>query len=292
METGKPLLKEASRIPRKPERPYLSSLKSYPMNTRRRPLQTYSKRTPSTESTTEPAPKRRCIASPSVSIIQHEDTPLAPSEPEQNTTSLRSSPPNNQPPAKRGTITAYFQKIAPQPPVRTSSSELSSEPTEPTITPPSSPPTITPMKRRTRRLNTRIATRHMDEIGSNDEDDRHDEKGELTEIRGANGVEPLTNVHYTTPSRTGSSTSDRPDNISGAGSERDKRRGKRRREKRTASVQTTLGLSTTEPQYTECKECDMLYNHLHETDVKYHARRHAALQRAKARASAGRDVAE
>lgn len=61
--------------------------------------------------------------------------------------------------------------------------------------------------------------------------------------------------------------------------------GKRREKKgkKTPSAQTTLSLSVRETQYTECAGCGMLYNHLHKTDVRYHARRHDALRRARMR---------
>ncbi|KAI1432970.1 hypothetical protein GGR50DRAFT_546876 [Xylaria sp. CBS 124048] len=289
MELDGPLAKEASRIPRKPERPYMSSLKSSSMDTRRRRLQTYSKRTSSIESTTEPALKRRRVNTSSTTIPQHDDIPVAPSEPEQSVIPPSASC-NALPPAKKGTINAYFQKIIPQPLANTSSPAPSSDPVEPTVTPPSSPPRISTRKRRMRRLKTRVATRHVDEAGSNAEDDEDGEKRELS--NGVQDGKPATHGEALGLSQTPNALN-QSESTSRDGPTMDKRReNRRRRESRTASIQTTLGLSTTEPQYTECKECDMLYNHLHEADVKYHARRHAALRRAKARASAGSEVVE
>ncbi|KAI2624491.1 hypothetical protein GGS21DRAFT_322848 [Xylaria nigripes] len=277
MELGQTIPKEAPRIPRKPERPYLSSLKSDSMRPRRRPLQTYSKRTQSTESTVEPAPKRQCVT--------------ASSEVEQSAAASPSTTPSvSLPPIKKSTITAYFQRIKSQSPVNTTSSEPLSDPSEPTVTPPSSPPGIS-SGRRIRRLKTRVPTRHIVEIVADDEDGEIEGGKVFTATREGQDAAPP-QVATTALSKFGPSSLKKSEIMSKTGSERGKGRGHRRGESRTASIQTTLSLSTNEPQYTECKECDMLYNHLHETDVKYHARRHAALRRVKARVSAKTDLTE
>lgn len=46
-------------------------------------------------------------------------------------------------------------------------------------------------------------------------------------------------------------------------------------------VQQTLSLSMSETGFTECRECSMLYNPLHEKDRRYHARQHAAIMKAR-----------
>ncbi|KAI0486731.1 hypothetical protein F4859DRAFT_312272 [Xylaria cf. heliscus] len=291
MELHSVLSKEASRIPGKPERPYISSLKSYSMETRRRPLRTYSKRTSSTEST-EPTPKRRCIVNPSMTSIPNEEVRVTPSEPEHGATASTSkSPP--LPPSKKGTITAYFGRITPQPRVITSSSDPPSDPlsesNEPTITPPSSPPVDTTRKRRVRRLKTRVVTQRIDEEEASDEEQENQDGKRIRRIS------ELKSPVHARPPVLSESTPESLNQTRGTpptGTEASKARESRRREKKQASVQTTLSLSMNEAHYTECKECGMLYNHLHKTDVKYHARRHAALRRARAQSSAESDVAE
>ncbi|KAI1746965.1 hypothetical protein F4782DRAFT_468414 [Xylaria castorea] len=291
MELHSVLSKEVSRIPRKPERLYISSLKSYSMETRRRPLRTYSKRT-STDST-EPTPKRRCIVESSMASIPKGGVHIAPSGPEHNATSSTSKS-LPLPSIKKGTITAYFGTITPQPPIVTlssdSSSDPSSEPNEPTITPPSSPAVITTTKRKVRRLKTRVVTQRIDEEEADDqEQENQDSKEQIGRIR---DIEPL--AHARRPALSEST----PDGLNKVQSTLLSRlyTGKplenRRREKKQASVQTTLSLSMNEAHYTECKECGMLYNHLHKTDVKYHARRHAALRKVKTQAAVKSDVAE
>jgi len=64
--------------------------------------------------------------------------------------------------------------------------------------------------------------------------------------------------------------------------------GRRRRrdarpfqKKTTQAVQTTLSLST-KPAFEECKACGMVYNPLHPSDVKLHARRHKSATKVRA----------
>ncbi|KAI0460591.1 hypothetical protein F5B21DRAFT_14107 [Xylaria acuta] len=292
MELHSVLSKEASRIPRKSERPYISSLKSCSMETRRRPLRTYGKRT-SSEST-EPTPKRRCIAGSSMASSPEERARITSSEPEHNTaSSISNSPP--LPSIKKGTITAYFGRIMPQAPAVTLSpylsSDLSSGSNEPTITPPSSSPVIATRKRRARRLKTRVVTSRTNEEANDEERENQDSKKRIGRILEAEAESPA----HARPPALSESTPDslnQTRSISKTRLDDGKPWKNRRREKKHASVQTTLSLSMNEAHYTECKECGMLYNHLHETDVKYHARRHAALRRAKAQASVKSDAAE
>ncbi|GAW17799.1 hypothetical protein ANO14919_072660 [Xylariales sp. No.14919] len=264
------------------------------METRRRPLRTYSKRTSSTEST-EPAPKRRCLASSSAPSIRDEETRLNPTEPRNSTTGSVPTPSTPLPPTKKGTITAYFSKIIPQPSAAapssdSPSSDLLSDSNEPTITPPSSPPIITTRKKRTRRLKTRVVTQRIDENEGSDEEEENQKRGKrIGRIRASN---PSADARPPALSETTPNTLNQSDGTPKTRSEGSKRRENGRRENKTPSVQTTLSLSMSEAHYTECKECGMLYNHLHETDVKYHARRHAALRRAKARTDAKSEVAE
>ncbi|KAI1427674.1 hypothetical protein F5Y12DRAFT_146631 [Xylaria sp. FL1777] len=292
MDLHNTLSKEPSRIPRKPERPYLSSLKPCPMETRRRPLRTYSKRT-STEST-EPPLKRRCLTSSSTASVRDKETSLVPPDPEHTATALTLKPPTSLPSTKKGTITAYFGRIIPQPPLVTLSSVPSSDPSsqsnEPTIIPPSSPSLMTAKKRRARRLKTRVVTKRVHEKDDSDEDqENQDDKERMGRIR---DIEPPENVRPPALLEATPNALNQGKGVDKARSSGGNPGENRRREKKTASVQTTLSLSMNEAQYTECKECGMLYNHLHKTDVKYHAQRHAALRRAKARTNAKSDVVE
>ncbi|KAI0508821.1 hypothetical protein F5B22DRAFT_385698 [Xylaria bambusicola] len=277
---------------RKPERPYISSLKSSPMGPRRRTLRTYGKRVLSMEST-EPPSKRQRLSGSSVTSIEDKGIDSISSGPEESATgsSLRSSPI----PTRKGTITAYFGKIIPQLPRVSPSSEPSpdpvSEPNELTSTSPSSPPIATTTRTRgARRLKTRIIRRRVDEEESLDKGQGNQDGEERVDNIRSTGL--FTNKGAPMLSEATPSALNRSQGITRDGPEGKKPRESRRRENRTASVQTTLSLSTRETHYTECKECGMLYNHLHETDVKYHARRHASLRRAKTRASSRSDAVD
>lgn len=46
-------------------------------------------------------------------------------------------------------------------------------------------------------------------------------------------------------------------------------------------IQQTLSLSMSEKGFTECADCSMLYNPLHEKDRRFHARQHAAIMKAR-----------
>ncbi|KAI0202916.1 hypothetical protein F4808DRAFT_61644 [Astrocystis sublimbata] len=337
MESQSVLPKEISRIPRKPERPYISTLKSSPMESRRRPLRTYSKRTFS--ETAEPAPKRRCIAdaskapTPTVlaaeaksSIASSQRKQECDKENEHNAKSLASAPGANAnelplPTPKKGTIMAYFAPKIHQLPVIAPSSEPEpssdpvSESNDLTITPPSSPPMITfsTRKRRVRRLKTRIVAQRVDEEAEDEEesgnegasseseeqrqrhDSMRDRRGTCTTTDTSTErkrrirdrpLAPLSELAHDNPNLNPNlnlpttSTKSKP-RLDGNMEEQKENRPDQREKKKQkpapqASVQTTLSLSMHEAHYTECRECGMLYNHLHETDVKYHARRHAA----------------
>ncbi|KAI3318997.1 hypothetical protein HD806DRAFT_299653 [Xylariaceae sp. AK1471] len=290
MELDNVLAKAMLRKPRKQECSYVTSLRPSAMEPRRRPLRTYSKRTSSTE-TTEPAPKRQCIASSPITASQDGETPLTASESGRNVKpSLSTIDPSLPPPTKKNTITAFFGRILPQPQVTTPSSEPLSESTGPTITPPSSPPIITTKRKRVRRLKTRVVTQRIDDEETSDENkEGHERKKQIGSIH---DIEPPAHARPPALSEATPNSLNQPESISRTRSKTSKRRENRRRDHKTASVQTTLSLSMTETGYTECKECDMLYNHLDKTDVKYHARHHAALLRAKARAGAKNNIVE
>lgn len=259
------------------------------MEPRRRPLRTYSKRTASTESV-EPASKRPCIAGSPKASIPDPGNRISPSDSGHGAATLTHESPLPQPslpPVKRGTITAYFGRLEPQPPVIVPSSdsltELSSESNGPTITPPSSPPATTKRKR-ARRLKTRVVTHRIGETAASSDEEQGNEGSEDERMGKARdgGERPparsaaLSERNLNVPGQNKSISSKSDAEYTSEGRPRDNKKKK----KTVPSVQTTLSLSLREtPQYTECGECGMLYNHLHETDVKYHARRHAALRR-------------
>lgn len=295
MELSNVAPKESSRIPRKPERTYTSSLKSCSMEARRRPLRTYSKRTALTESS-EPVAKRQCLPVSSITSIQEEEARQLPPVPESRATTSSSKPsPPSLPPIKKGTITAYFGRAAapPPPPVVTSSSDPPSDPlSEPNAlitTPPSSPPTITATKRKVRRLKTRAVARRIFENKDGDREqevNEEDEKqtGETSDVRNRESS-PANPAPMAALSEIAPNTLNEPEQEGDKPQQRKRKREKQK--KKTPSVQTTLSLSMREEAlYTECKECGMLYNHLHPTDVRYHARRHAALMKVKAQTAA------
>ncbi|KAI0389932.1 hypothetical protein F5Y17DRAFT_446829 [Xylariaceae sp. FL0594] len=273
--------KRETRLPRKPERPYVNSLKSYSMEARRRPLRTYSKRTSSSEPV-EPARKRRCISGSEsdVSGGGRDQQPVLPMSVTTDDTTTAVVPAPSSPTAvKKGTITAYFQRSDP---LKRSSTpapeEPSSEITGPTVTPPSSPPILlSTTRKRVRRLKTRVTTHRISDGTEPDEDGDAEEQRETKPIMSppilSEAAASILNISTTKTSEA-------------------KRRKCARERKKKPSVQTTLSLSMRDTAYTECKECDMLYNHLDKTDVKYHARHHAAKLKAKTNAGVEGDGEE
>lgn len=263
------------------------------MESRRRPLRTYSKHTSSTESS-EPTPKRQRLASSPVTSIRDKEPKAAFAIPEQSDTALSSQSLLSTLPLKKGTITAYFGRIVPQPPLVVPSSDPPSdplsEPSEPESTPPLSPPIVSATrKRKARRLKTRVSRRRLDEEGSDESQENQDDDGL---IGTTSGTKKLAHARATDLSEATPNALNRNRGVTRTGLVGSKLQENRRRERKPASVQTTLSLSMRETHYTECKGCGMLYNHLHESDVKYHARRHASLRRAKARADTRSDAIE
>jgi hypothetical protein len=130
----------------------------------------------------------------------------------------------------------------------------------------------------------------MDEKATSDEDEeRHEDKERPGD---SNDVAPPAQVCTPALLETTPNIRNQTENILGTHLKGSKRQEDGSQCRKIAAVQTTLNLSMNETVYTECKECDMLYNHLDKTDVKHHARHHAALVRAKARAGAKNNAAE
>lgn len=240
-------------------------------------MRTYSKRAASAD-TPEPTSKKRRIDDTSLT----ESPKDVESEPSYESSARQTSPCLPLPQlARKGTIMSYFKVI---PPV-SSSTLPSSEPpferterterTEHTNTPPSSPPLPNRQKKR-RRLTTRVISRSASEDlnaedsateeSENDESDGDDKRSSPVEQRSI-----LSNTSAGTLNQAASRRKQRSD----AG-----KRGRGSKPKPTI-VQTTLSLSSQEKGFAECKDCNMLYNPLHKQDAKCHARRHAAMLKAK-----------
>ncbi|KAI5863838.1 hypothetical protein GGS23DRAFT_516301 [Durotheca rogersii] len=240
-----------------------------------RPLRTYSKRAPPADSP-EPAPKRQRIGASSPILSTQEAIP----EPISDVKIPELSPPDLPPllPIKKGTITSYF-KVIPSAPSSTLNSELSSDAVEPKTTPPSSPPALGVRRKTRRRLTTRIVTCSASE----DPQAEVEDEGE-----GGNGRSDPTEDEPVPPIiQTGTPVLPSPDNLSRIPAKRKTRSDAGKRGRNTGKgtkpvrIQTTLSLSAEEKAFTECKECNMLYNPLHRQDAKCHARRHAAMLKAK-----------
>lgn len=241
-------------------------------------LRTYSKRKSSDTGSSEPSTKKRRASGNDVDIhtiagrfAQKSDTPARPTD--QKEPQLPALPlPAQQ--AKKGTIFNYFK-------VRSPSSETkspcmqSSEPLQPSSTPPSSPPTSEPPRKKSRRLTTKPSLKHrVDDVQEHGEPPL---KGDDVEHR-------ISEATATEPGPLGLITAEGLNRERGreveepnAGS-----RGSSKKQKaKQATVQTTLSLSLTEKQFVECTVCNMLYNPYHEKDVQMHKKRHAAVMRSK-----------
>lgn len=242
----------------------------------RRPLRTYSKRAPPSDTGEPPLKRRR--AEEVVRDSRPVESPRP--SPQQASHSQPSLPPPHAPRHSKGTILSYFKVVSPS-----SSSNLSSsvEPSscgiEPTSTPPSSPPPKAESKpRKRRKLTTRAVSRDLntDETeGTEDpsspapEDDRVNQTS-----REASRV-----LEGTSASTLNQTATQLPQQL-----EPGKRgKAKSRSPKSKSSVQTTLSLSMSDQGFTECKDCHMLYNPYHEKDAKLHARRHAAMLKTKSK---------
>ncbi|KAI1631897.1 hypothetical protein F4809DRAFT_130503 [Biscogniauxia mediterranea] len=236
----------------------------------KRPLRTYSKRTAPTDSA-EPVTKRQRINEAHVShqtskSSNKSNVDIAASEP-----TLPAVP--SAVPPRKGIITAYFKKIDPPTSSSTLPSEASSDIAEATTTPPSSPPTLQSRRRKARRLTTRAVS--CDNAEHEDED-KNTKESKAEQQVAATKDGRLSREDKDVLSSLSAPTLNRMETITRKRSEAGKR-GK------ATTVQTTLSLSLTDTGFVECKDCNMLYNPIHEKDAKDHARVHAALRRAKSR---------
>lgn len=237
-------------------------------------MRTYSQRDSSTISD-EPTNKKRRVSANDVDIhiiagrfVQKQEAHDAV---DQGQPQL--PPPKSAQPLKKGSILSYFKVRSPSVETKSTCIQLS-EPILPSSTPPSSPPSLGPPRKKTRRLTTKPSLEHDFEESQkhetpNDEDHADDGVSELSsrQSRLLKGDKPK---------RSNTERTRKLDNL-----DDEKRAGTKKAKVKPAIVQTTLSLSLTETQFTECTECNMLYNPYHANDAKMHKKRHTAILRSK-----------
>ncbi|KAK8035812.1 hypothetical protein PG991_001885 [Apiospora marii] len=171
--------------------------------------------------------------------------------------------------SKKGTIMSYFKVTSPSSGTATLC-EISSEAVDPPSTPPSSPPALSHDRKRRRRLTTKPSYQSTPEL----ESERDASESAVEDV-------PEKRVKTLALSDVAAQKLNQKDQGEESRSEAGKRGATKKtaKPKKTATVQTTIVLSLNETGFVECQECNMLYNSLHEKDVKLHTRRHAAFLR-------------
>ncbi|KAH7029087.1 uncharacterized protein B0I36DRAFT_128214 [Microdochium trichocladiopsis] len=269
------------------------------MTTKR--LATKSPATVPTPSTTTTASS---VRQPTQQTLSLEKRPALPATPP-----ATSSPAAAAPTAKKSTITSYF-RVVPHLNSKSSSCadhlpssdgvETQTGANSSTNSPPSSPPppplsfqqSESRIRRKPRRLTTKAKPRAQGHAGDDDDDDA--ETDGRADVVVQNGIQkdaskrkrgsvlssttpsalnrdPAVAASISSPMSTTATTSTKQSNAN----------PKKRNKSDTAMVQQTLSLSMTEKGFTECRECSMLYNPLHEKDRRFHARQHAAILKAR-----------
>ncbi|KAF3067410.1 hypothetical protein GL218_08477 [Daldinia childiae] len=239
-----------------------------------RVLRTYGKRS-STNEPLQPTSKRRCIEIIDTATISNDKAIESPCN-----TSIPLSPilPPIQP-IRKGTIMSYFKVVSSSSSCALNSSEPSSEPVDPINTPPSSPPIRTLPRKNRRKLTTRIASRAASEESNTEETTRRGGEKEITNDVDIGSILSIDSPH--TLSEVSSATLNLPATEQNIQPDTKKRERSMKKVFKPATVQTTLSLSIEDKGFIECNECNMLYNPLHKQDAKCHARRHAAMLKAK-----------
>ncbi|KAK8021615.1 hypothetical protein PG990_006753 [Apiospora arundinis] len=242
-------------------------------------LRTYSKRTTPRDDSEPPAKKQR------TSDVARPKTDSAPSKvtPEKPAMASAKAPKTRQPelptqrpvePPKKGTIMSYFKVTSPSSgnatPCETSSDALC-----PPSTPPSSPPLLLDGRKKRRRLTTKPAYQTTPDP---EEDEEERDASEPTTDNGSAKRLRTMVLGEVAALKLNEKDKSEEESRSEAG-KRGANKKKKAPKPKTATVQTTLVLSLNETGFVECQECNMLYNSLHEKDVKLHARRHAAVLR-------------
>lgn len=232
----------------------------------RPPLRTYSKRTNSNGST-EPPQKRIRVDNGDREIMRSAKPCSPPQLP-------ATAPPKAEKPLKKGSIMNYFKVTSPSSVTASLCEQSSDAAAPPSSTPPSSPPVAEINRKKPRRLTTR-PVRPAQEDKSEGEADTESSKSDKTAVESGSRTVALRESTISALNLQTSSQDRRSDAGKRSGSKKQKTKPKQ------ATVQTTLSLSMADKGFTECKECNMLYNPYHEKDVKYHAKRHAALVKGK-----------
>lgn len=167
---------------------------------------------------------------------------------------------------KKGSILNYFKVRSPTSGTG-SSCEHSSDPGLPPSTPPSSPPRLQSCRKR-RRLTTKPVHASCDSLIDD---------SSATELQRSPERASAQSRIASPDSRTSTPSIQKPKQETPLNP--DQRAAMRKPKSKQATVQTVISLSLNEKGFTECAECNTLYNPLHEKDVKLHARQHAAFLR-------------
>ncbi|RYP89671.1 hypothetical protein DL770_004202 [Monosporascus sp. CRB-9-2] len=240
---------------------------------RTRPLKTYSKKAMSSGSMEPPLKRRR---TEEVAQDTHPKWSDSPSLHQENRSQPSLPPSHASRHPKRGTIMSYFKVVSPSSNHMSSSSEPPSCGVEPTSTPPlSSPPKTDSRPKKRRRLATKVASRDLDATDDEEEETIESPAQENDQSTTARREDLRILADKSKGALNKAAT--QPGQRLEAG-KRGKSKGPN---SKSVTVQTTLSLSMSDKGFTECKECNMLYNPYHEKDAKFHARRHAAMLKSK-----------
>ncbi|TLD15664.1 uncharacterized protein PgNI_00707 [Pyricularia grisea] len=261
---------------------------------RRRPLRTYGKRKAGIERDSDkPQPKRIRVPEP-IQATEPRGHPTRVESPfEESCIYVRTSPtpsPSSSPspspspsPAKsapKSSILRYFKKTSPTPaslpsPTKSQTAEHSEPPSSPVVSPP---------PKRSLRAPRRLTTRPARLIDARD-------GSPSDSIYNTNNSTETPEAHQSLPGNARTTLKEDPANSRMTKScdcqfkpcsHQTKPGSKRAIKSPTSTIQMTLSLSARSSGITQCRECDMLYNPLHPSDVKNHSRHHAALAKIKA----------
>jgi hypothetical protein len=263
-----------------------------------RPLRTYGRQATTDRDTVSPPTKKRKLSAEDVSPVVIEVKSLAPSSEKanekENVDPLPKLPLPLKPSPPRGTILSFFKPVKAFPSSSASSSSCAAllktssdviekpevRDIEPPSTPPSSPPVLTKQRKR-RRLTTRpdvglMSANAVEDEEHKDEDciPRGENAREQVEAKAETQCDALRDVKTESlnASTAGNATQRTTDGV--------KKKMPWRKNGKKGLVQTTLNVRINPgPGYTICKECELLYNPLNETDKKDHVRTHAAWKR-------------
>ncbi|KAG4282453.1 hypothetical protein FPRO06_09126 [Fusarium proliferatum] len=229
-----------------------------------KPLRTYGKRSIRDDSPKEPNTKKRRVSTEVT--VPEPVSEGADRAPLKNVTEEAKSTPEsstNKPtaePVKKGSILNFFKPV---PPSSTATSSPKSDEPQPESTPPSSPPQ--PPRIESRKKPRLLRFRGASTPLLDDDNTGEETQGEDTEAEDSGTKSARPTARESSLNREQSTNDSKP--------------GKRGKMK-TPTVQTTLNLSS-QAAFSECKVCNTVWNPLYPDDVKFHAKQHAAVLRAK-----------